>query len=81
MPDFWLFQLIQQALREQHLPGRFYQVRGDVTSSAGVAAGYLFLQPAAARALRSRQLLPPENPTLTQQQRFAGEEAAVPILE
>jgi hypothetical protein len=76
-PDPRLFQLVQRALREAGSRGKIYQVRGDLgRSPSGVAAGYVFLLPAAAQRVRSQLLLTLNDPTLSVAQQMARDEAS-----
>jgi hypothetical protein len=74
-PDARLFQLVQQALREQQVPGKFFEVSPGLTQSRGMVTGYVFLLPEQERLIRRRRLLQLIDPTLTQEERFAREEA------
>ncbi|MDO7852612.1 hypothetical protein [Hymenobacter convexus] len=72
-PDPRLFQLVQRALREQHIPGKFYQVSATLAQSAGLAVNYVFLSPVQERAIRQKHLLALTDPTLSDDQRYAQE--------
>jgi hypothetical protein len=75
-PDPRLFQLVQRALHEAGRSGKIYQVRGDLGQSpSGLAAGYVFLLPAAAQRIRSQALLTLNDPSLSVAQQMAQEEA------
>ena len=73
-PDARLFQVVQQALREQQLPGKFFEVSPGLAQSRGMVTGYVFLLPEQERIIRRKQLLQLIDPTLTQEERDAQEE-------
>ena len=75
-PDPRLFQLVQRALGEQHIPGKFYRVSATLAQSTGMVVNYVFLSPAQERAIRRKHLLELTDPTLSDAQRYAQEEAA-----
>ncbi|WP_156176190.1 hypothetical protein [Hymenobacter terrenus] len=75
-PDPRLFQLVQRALREQHIPGKFYNVSAAIGQSKGMVVNYIFLSPAQERVIRQKHLLELTDPTLTEAQRYAEELAA-----
>ncbi|WP_152559773.1 hypothetical protein [Hymenobacter sp. IS2118] len=74
-PDPRLFQLVQRALREQHIPGKFYRVSFELAQSKGMVVNYVFLSPPQERAIRQRHLLDLTDPTLSDEERYALEEA------
>ena len=77
-PDPRLFQLVQRALREQHLPGKFYRVDAALSPSKGMVVNYVFLLPAQERLIRQRHLLALTDPAQSEAQalRFTEEELA-----
>lgn len=75
-PDPRLFQLVQRALREQHIPGKFYRVSATLAQSKGMAVNYVFLLPAQERIIRQKHLLALTDPMLSDAQRFTQEELA-----
>ena len=75
-PDPRLFQLVQRALREQHIPGKFYRVSATLAQSKGMAVNYVFLFPAQERIIRQKHLLELTDPMLSDAQRFTQEELA-----
>ncbi|GAA4368847.1 hypothetical protein GCM10023185_41960 [Hymenobacter saemangeumensis] len=75
-PDPRLFQLIQRALRDQHIPGKLYEVSSALAQSRGQVVCYVFLSPAQERIIRQQRLLNLTDPTLTDAQRYAEEETA-----
>jgi hypothetical protein len=74
-PDARLFQLVQQALREQQLPGKFFEVSPGLAQSRGMVTGYVFLQPEQEQIIRRKQLLHLIDPTLSEEEQYAQEEA------
>ena len=74
-PDSRLFQLVQRALREQHIPGKFYLVSSELAQTKGMVVNYVFLSPTQERIIRQKHLLNLNDPTLTDEQRYAQEEA------
>ncbi|WP_426492204.1 hypothetical protein [Hymenobacter sp. 102] len=74
-PDARLFKLVQQALREQRVPGKFFEVQGGLAQSRGMVTAYVFLLPEQEQIIRRRQLLHLIDPTLTQEEQLAREEA------
>lgn len=74
-PDARLFQLVQRALREQQLPGKFFEVSPGLAQSRGMVTGYVFLLPEQERIIRRKQLLHLIDPNLTEEERNAQEEA------
>ena len=75
-PDPRLFQLVQRALGEKHIPGKFYRVSATLAQSTGMVVNYVFLSPAPERAIRQKDLLELTDPTLSDAQRHAQEDAA-----
>lgn len=75
-PDPRLFQLVQLALQEQRIPGKFYQISADLSPSKGLVVNYVFLLPAQERIIRQKHLLELTDPTLSDAQRFTEEELA-----
>ena len=75
-PDPRLIQLVQRALGEQYIPGKFYQVSATLVQSTGIVVNYVFLSPAPKRAIRQNYLLELTDPTLFVARRYAQEEAA-----
>lgn len=67
---------MQRALGEKHIPGKFYRVSATLAQSTGMVVNYVFLSPAPERAIRQMHLLELTDPSLSDAQRYAQEEAA-----
>ena len=67
---------MQRALGEQHIPGKFYRVSATLAQSTGMVVNFVFLSPAPDRAIRQMHLLELTDPSLSDAQRYAQEEAA-----
>lgn len=74
-PDARLFQLVQRALHDHHLPGKFYELDPGLAQAHGMVNSYVFLLPEQENSIRRRGLLHLLDPTLTQEEQFAREEA------
>lgn len=75
-PDARLFRLVQRALREQGVPGKFYQVGPYLSAAEGMAVCYVFLRPEQAQLVRGRHLLRLTDPELTLAQQYELDELA-----
>ncbi|UOQ64470.1 hypothetical protein [Hymenobacter volaticus] len=80
-PDARLFQLVQRAMHEQRIPGKFYEVGSGLAQARGMVVSYVFLLPEQERTIRRKHLLTLTDPTLTKEEQYAQEEAEAALSQ